>query len=118
MKAFWEVSEMRRSLRGTVVAAAAACLVTGGALTAGPTQAATPTTAGQSPGTPANDPFYTYDGATPLGDLPAGRILKTRTVDYHVSGVKTPVQATQIAFRTSDAQERSTTPPAPTSSRP
>ncbi len=32
--------------------------------------------------TPAQDPFYAYQGATPLASIPPGTVLKTRTLSY------------------------------------
>lgn len=51
---------------------------------------------------PAQDPFYAYTGATPLADVAPGTVLKTRTVRYHVSGVKTRTDAVQLLYRATD----------------
>jgi hypothetical protein len=53
---------------------------------------------------PSQDPFYAYSGATPLAQIPAGTVLKTRTVPYHVLGVATPVSVVQLLYRTANAQ--------------
>jgi Secretory lipase len=53
---------------------------------------------------PSQDPFYAYSGATPLGEIQAGTVLKTRTVPYHVLGVPTPVSVVQLLYRTVNAQ--------------
>ena len=46
--------------------------------TAAPSQAAIPL--------PHDDPFYTYDGATPLQGVARGTVLKTRAVTVGVPG--------------------------------
>jgi hypothetical protein len=53
---------------------------------------------------PSQDPFYAYNGATPLRELPAGTVLKSRRVLYHVIGVPIPVLVVQLLYRTVDAQ--------------
>ena len=53
---------------------------------------------------PSQDPFYAYSGSTPLGQIPAGTVLKTRTVVYHVLGVPTPVSVVQLLYRTVNAE--------------
>ncbi|GAA3573272.1 lipase family protein [Amycolatopsis ultiminotia] len=55
-----------------------------------------------------DDSFYTYGGSEPLSSFAPGEVLKTRTVSYHVLGIPTPVQATQLLYRTADAQGRPT----------
>lgn len=57
----------------------------------GSTQAAVPT--------PQTDPFYTYQGSTPLADIAPGTVLKTRTLSYHVLGVPLPITAVQLLYR-------------------
>ncbi|MEU8887008.1 lipase family protein [Streptomyces sp. NPDC048442] len=54
----------------------------------------------------AKDSFYLYDGSKPLASYAPGDVLKTRTLNYHVLGLATPVKATQLLFRTVDAQGR------------
>ncbi|MFF6776773.1 lipase family protein [Streptomyces sp. NPDC012637] len=54
----------------------------------------------------AGDPFYAYDGSTPLSSYAPGSVLKTRTLRYHVVGIPTPVTAVQLLYRTTDAQGR------------
>ncbi|MBO9532430.1 MAG: triacylglycerol lipase [Solirubrobacteraceae bacterium] len=56
--------------------------------------------AGASAASPASDPFYQYTGSTPLGDLAPGTILKTRTGQYRVAGIATPLKMVQLAYRT------------------
>jgi hypothetical protein len=55
--------------------------------------------AGAAPPTPEEDPFYTYAGAKPLGEITPGTVLKTRTLSYHVVGLPTPVPAIQLLYR-------------------
>ncbi len=56
----------------------------------------------------ANDPFYKYTGSTPLSSYAPGSVLKTRTVPYHIFGLATPLKATQLLYRATDAQNRAT----------
>lgn len=63
------------------------------------------TTAGSAAGA-GGDSFYTYDGSKPLSSYAPGDVLKTRTLQYHVVGIPTPVRAIQLLFRTVDAQGR------------
>lgn len=51
---------------------------------------------------PAKDPFYTYDGATPLKDIKPGTPLKTRDVTLAADTNQTPQPAEQILYRTTD----------------
>lgn len=51
---------------------------------------------------PAKDPFYRYDGATPLAQVPPGTPLKTRDVTVGLDTNETPLPAEQILYRTSD----------------
>ncbi len=50
--------------------------------------------------TPEQDPFYAYQGTTPLADIAPGTVLKTRTLSYHVLGIPLPVRAIQLLYRT------------------
>ncbi|WP_033288837.1 lipase family protein [Amycolatopsis jejuensis] len=52
----------------------------------------------------ATDSFYRFDG--PLSSYAPGTVLKSRTLTYHVFGFPTPVRATQLLYRTTDAQGR------------
>ncbi|MFF2554579.1 lipase family protein [Nocardia sp. NPDC058058] len=52
---------------------------------------------------PAADPFYSYDGSVPLGDLAPGTVLNSRTVDLHLSGNALPITMTQLLYRTTSA---------------
>ncbi|MEV4556893.1 lipase family protein [Kitasatospora sp. NPDC049285] len=78
----------------------ATALVTAAVATAAPAATASATTTG--------DAFYVYDGSTPLSSLAPGTVLRTRTVQYHLVGIPTPVKAVQLLFRTTDAQGRPT----------
>lgn len=49
--------------------------------------------------TPAQDPFYAYQGATPLASIPPGTVLKSRTLSYHVAGIPLPVRTIQLLYR-------------------
>ncbi|MFD9407150.1 lipase family protein [Streptomyces sp. NPDC059989] len=54
----------------------------------------------------ASDPFYRYSGSEPLSAFAPGTVLKTRTLQYHLVGLPTPVTAIQLLYRTTDAQGR------------
>lgn len=56
----------------------------------------------------ASDSFYKYTGSTPIGSLAPGTVVKTRTVPYHILGFATPLKATQLLYRATDAQGRAT----------
>ncbi|MZD05671.1 triacylglycerol lipase [Streptomyces sp. SID5785] len=92
---------MHRTAIGSLATAVATVL----AVTALPaaTAAAAPAAASR---VAADDSFYTYDGSEPLSSYAPGDVLKTRTLQYHVLGIPTPVKATQLLFRTEDAQGR------------
>ena len=49
--------------------------------------------------TPAQDPFYAYQGAAPLASIAPGTILKTRALMYHVAGVPLPIRTIQLLYR-------------------
>ncbi|MFE2345749.1 lipase family protein [Kitasatospora cineracea] len=87
---------MNRAARLIATALAAAALAT-----AAPVATTTATAA-----TTAADPFYRYDGSTPLSSIAPGTVLRTRILSYHLLGLPTPVQAVQLLFRTTDAQGR------------
>lgn len=67
-----------------------------------------PSIASAAPPTPANDPFYKYTGTTPLANIAPGTVLKTRSVPYHILSLATPLKATQLLHRATDAQGRPT----------
>jgi hypothetical protein len=48
---------------------------------------------------PENDPFYSYTGSTPLASIPAGTMLQSRSISYHMLGVPTSLKATQLLYR-------------------
>ncbi|MGX1810578.1 lipase family protein [Nocardia sp. NPDC055321] len=64
------------------------------------------TTVPAPPAHAAVDSFYTYRGATPLGDLAPGTVLATRTLSYHIAAIPTPITAIQLLYRTTDAMLR------------
>ncbi|HVU73775.1 MAG TPA: lipase family protein [Mycobacteriales bacterium] len=49
---------------------------------------------------PTADPFYSYTGTTPLGQIPPGTVLKTRTISMHISGTDVAVPGDQLLYRT------------------
>ncbi|MBJ7347869.1 MAG: hypothetical protein JHC87_04765 [Thermoleophilaceae bacterium] len=48
---------------------------------------------------PSADPFYSYDGSTPLASIAPGTVLKTRDVSYHVASLAFPLKTTQLLYR-------------------
>ncbi len=52
------------------------------------------------------DAFYTYGGSAPLSSFAPGTVLNSRTLQYHIEGIATPVTAIQLLYRTTDAQGR------------
>jgi hypothetical protein len=84
---------IRMSLRRTILAAVAAMMLA----------LAVPTLASAAS---ANDAFYKYTGSTPLANYAPGAVLKSRTVPYHILGLATPLKATQLLYRATDAQGR------------
>ncbi|MET9621823.1 lipase family protein [Streptomyces sp. NPDC006464] len=78
------------------------------AMTAAPAAGAAPVTAAEAaPATAsAADPFYSYAGSTPLSSFAPGTVLASRTLQYHLLGLPTPVRAIQLLYRTTDAQGR------------
>lgn len=55
---------------------------------------------------PADDPFYQYTGSTPLANIAPGTVLNTRTIDYKILGISIGLKATQLLYRSTDAQLR------------
>lgn len=47
----------------------------------------------------ALDPFYTYDGPTPLAKVAPGTVLDVRTVPFHLASVPLPLEAVQLLYR-------------------
>ncbi len=56
----------------------------------------------------ASDAFYQYTGSTPLSSIAPGTVVKTRTVPYHILGLATPLKATQLLYRATNAQGQPT----------
>ncbi|KGM41125.1 triacylglycerol lipase [Aquabacterium sp. NJ1] len=52
------------------------------------------------------DPFYQYTDGIPLTDIAPGTVLKSRTISVYVAGLKTSYKATQIVYRSTDAQQQ------------
>jgi hypothetical protein len=65
------------------------------------TAAGTPSVRAAVP--PGQDPFYSYQGTTPLADIAPGTVLKTRVLSYHVAGLPLPVRAVQLLYRSTGA---------------
>ncbi|MEV6953684.1 lipase family protein [Streptomyces sp. NPDC051183] len=84
----------------------ATALVTAMALAAAPAATAAEAAAPASSSATASDSFYTYTGSEPLSSFAPGTVLKTRTLQYHLVGLPTPVKAIQLLYRTTDAQGR------------
>lgn len=68
--------------------------------------AATAATAAPSAPATASESFYVYGGSEPLSAFAPGTVLKTRTLQYHLVGIPTPLKAVQLLYRTTDAQGR------------
>jgi hypothetical protein len=54
------------------------------------------------------DPFFVYSGSTPLADIAPGTVLKSRDISVYIAGIKTTLKATQLVYRSTDAQQRPT----------
>ncbi len=67
-----------------------------------------PGMAAAGPPPPDEDPFYKYTGSTPLTQLAPGTVVKTRTVPYHILGLATPLKATQLLYRATNARGMAT----------
>ncbi|MFI8100174.1 lipase family protein [Streptomyces sp. NPDC086023] len=103
----------KAAVRLTTLAAATAVVVAASpAATAGasavPTAATAPVaaTTASVTATGASDPFYAYAGSTPLSAFAPGTVLRSRTLQYHLVGIPTPLKAVQLLYRTTDAQGR------------
>lgn len=59
---------------------------------------ASASSASSGPVLPSSDPFYQWSG--PLAGVAPGTVLRTRTVTIAVEGTSTPVEATQLLYRT------------------
>ncbi|MEU3424714.1 lipase family protein [Streptomyces gardneri] len=96
---------------GVRLIAVTAALATAGLTDAPAATAATvtetaPTTTAATTAPAAGDPFYAYDGSEPLSSFAPGAVLKTRTLQYHLVGIPTPLKAIQLLHRSTDAQGR------------
>ncbi|TDU73842.1 lipase family protein [Streptomyces sp. KS 21] len=80
-------------------------VATAAVMTAAPAATAAPSTPAAATSTPS-DPFYAYGGSEPLSAFAPGAVLKTRTLQYHLVGISTPLKAVQLLYRTTDAQGR------------
>jgi hypothetical protein len=50
--------------------------------------------------TPAEDPFYKYEGKpSALKHMAPGTVIKTRTVTFHIEGTELPITAVQLLYR-------------------
>ncbi|MFK4088330.1 lipase family protein [Kribbella sp. NPDC020789] len=79
-------------------------LVTGLAVAGLSCAAVVPAAADDRPPTPQTDPFYT--APSPLPDVPAGDVLRTRKVDLYVDILRlfpTPIRADQVLYRSTSA---------------
>ncbi|MFF7633201.1 lipase family protein [Kitasatospora sp. NPDC008050] len=85
----------RRSVQSLAVAAVAAMAL-----------AAAPCASAATSSSATSDAFYTYSGSAPLSSFAPGTVLRTRTLQYHIEGIPTPVTAIQLLYRTTDAQGR------------
>ncbi|MFB6575879.1 lipase family protein [Streptomyces sp. NPDC056402] len=83
----------------------AVAVVTAAAMTAAPAATAAQSAPAAATST-TSDPFYTYGDSTPLSAFAPGTVLKTRTLQYHLLGISTPLKAVQLLYRTTDAQGR------------
>jgi Secretory lipase len=64
--------------------------------------------AAAAPPPPGQDPFYRYDGGTPLEQVAPGAVLKTRTTTLHIVGVPLPVKAVQLLYRSTGQRGQAT----------
>ncbi|MBJ7470668.1 MAG: triacylglycerol lipase, partial [Solirubrobacteraceae bacterium] len=87
-----------RPRRGVGIAAAAAAML-----------GAVAPAAVAAPPRPANDPFYTYTGGTPLAQVSPGTVLSTRTRPFRVAGIATPIRAVQLLYRSTGQLGQPTT---------
>ncbi|WP_328390153.1 lipase family protein [Nocardia sp. NBC_00416] len=58
------------------------------------------------PPPPSADPFYSYD--QPLGPVPPGTILRSRSAPFAAGNLPTPVIGTQVLYRTTNQQANPT----------
>ncbi|HTY31161.1 lipase family protein [Mycobacterium sp.] len=67
-----------------------------------------PSDAAMAPPHPKDDPFYSYTGKKPLADILPGTVLKTRSVPYHISGLPTLLETTQLLYRSTNQTKNPT----------
>lgn len=85
---------MRRHWAGMVAAAVPVLLLV-------PLTTTSPSQAASRPVLPSQDPFYTYSGSQPLSSIPAGTVLKARSVPLALGTlISTPIRAEQLLYRT------------------
>ena len=53
-----------------------------------------------TPVPPAQDPFYTYAGSTPLSLIAPGTVLNSRPVSLTIAGLTVPIATEQLLYRT------------------
>jgi Secretory lipase len=53
--------------------------------------------------TPEQDPFYKYEGSTPLKIIAPGTVLKTRSAPFHIAEIPLPITAVQLLYRSTSA---------------
>jgi hypothetical protein len=57
---------------------------------------------------PSHDPFYTYTGSKPLGEIAPGTVLKQRPITLEIATLTVPYQAEQVLYRTTGEQGQPT----------
>jgi hypothetical protein len=57
---------------------------------------------------PSQDPFYKYEGKTPLKHIALGTVLKTRTESVHIEGIEVPITAVQLLYRSTSELRKPT----------
>jgi hypothetical protein len=87
-----------RPLRTLAALASATALLVSGATAA---QASGPVL-------PSKDPFYTYSGTTPLGQIAPGTVLKERPITLVIASLTVPYAAEQVLYRTTGEQGQPT----------
>ncbi len=84
-----------RFSRSRLIAVVAAALCGVSTLAAG-----APAADAATPVPPAQDPFYTYTGSTPLAQIAPGTVLKERGVSLSIEGLTVPVSTREVLYRT------------------
>jgi len=54
---------------------------------------------GTAPAANTGSSFAVYSGSKPLRDYAPGAVLKTRTLNYHLTGIATPLKVVQLLYR-------------------